>query len=172
MCLKPEAVKAKAARLEKLRYYKASANTTKAAIATPQECYKASGFGPRQTHCSPGPFDRTHVPAGCAAHLILTTTISTLISSTRVRGDLSPVCLKPEAAKAARLEKLKYYKASEYQLRKGAAIATAFEKPRSPSFGPRQTHCSPGPFDRTQCTSRVAAHLILTTTISLISRAR
>merc|ERR1711871_1817367 len=52
------------------------------------------------------------------------------LSSTRVRGDLSPVCLKPEAAKAkaARLEKLDYYKASaNTNCAKGAAIETAQE---------------------------------------------
>ena len=39
MCLKPEAVKAKAARLEKLKYYKASANTN---------CAKGAAMRPRR----------------------------------------------------------------------------------------------------------------------------
>ena len=52
------------------------------------------------------------------------------LGSTKVRGDLSPICLKPEVAQARadKLAKLDYYEAgANTNCPQGAAIATAKE---------------------------------------------
>ena len=102
ICLKPRVAQTRADKLAKIDYYKSGANTNcpqGAAITTPTECLQALkllGLGEKIAYN--GDLSGFNVPAGCSANSDPDQHhFNTDLKSTKTRGDLSPICLKPKA---------------------------------------------------------------------------